>query len=80
MSVSQARTRRYSEFATENKYEGIVVNGYVRDIVTTKDFDTGLVAKGTCPRKYIPVQDGLFGVPLVIDGVDLACTFSSTKW
>ena len=59
------------KFATENKYEGIVVNGYVRDIVTTKDFDTGLVAKGTCPRKYIPVQDGLFGVPLVIDGVDI---------
>ena len=59
------------KFATDNKYEGIVVNGYVRDTVTTKDFDTGLVAKGTCPRKYIPVQDGLFGVPLVIDGVEI---------
>ena len=59
------------KFATENKYEGIVVNGYVRDIVTTKDFDTGLVAKGTCPRKYIPVQDGQIGVPLVIDDVEI---------
>lgn len=59
------------KFANDNKYEGIIVNGYVRDTITTKEFDIGLVAKGTCPRKYIPVQDGQIGVPLVIDEVEV---------
>ncbi len=59
------------KFASDNKYEGIIVNGYVRDTVTTKEFDVGLVAKGTCPRKYIPTQDGLINVPIVVDDVDI---------
>lgn len=59
------------KFASDNRYEGIVVNGYVRDIVTTKEFPVGLVAKGTCPRKYIPVQDGQINVPVVIDGIEI---------
>ena len=59
------------KFANDNKFEGIIVNGYVRDTVTTKEFDIGLIAKGTCPRKYIPVQDGKINVPLVIDGIEI---------
>lgn len=59
------------KFASDNKYEGIIVNGYVRDTVTTKEFDIGLIAKGTCPRKYIPTQDGLINVPIVVDDVDI---------
>ena len=59
------------KFASDNKFEGIIINGYVRDTVTTKEFDVGLIAKGTCPRKYIPVQDGLINVPIVIDGVEI---------
>ena len=59
------------KFASDNKYEGIIVNGYVRDTVTTKEFDIGLIAKGTCPRKYIPVQDGLINVPIIIDDVEI---------
>ncbi|NCB13676.1 MAG: hypothetical protein EOM78_18860 [Erysipelotrichia bacterium] len=34
-------------------------------------FDIGLIAKGTCPRKYIPLQDGKINVPLYIDGVEI---------
>ena len=59
------------KFASDNNYEGIIVNGYVRDTVTTKEFDLGLIAKGTCPRKYIPVQEGQLNVPLVIDGIEI---------
>ena len=59
------------KFASDNKYEGIIVNGYVRDTVTTKEFDVGLLAKGTCPRKYIPTQDGLINVPITIDDVEI---------
>lgn len=57
------------KFAYDNKYEGIVVNGYVRDSVTVKDFDVVLYAKGTCPRKYIPVQDAIIGCDLQIDNI-----------
>jgi regulator of ribonuclease activity A len=60
------------KFASDNKYEGIIVNGYVRDTVTTKEFEVGLVAKGTCPRKYSPAQDGEIGVSISIDGVDIS--------
>jgi regulator of ribonuclease activity A len=59
------------KFANDNKFEGIIVNGYVRDTVTTKEFDVGLVAKGTCPRKYSPEQEGEIGVGLNIDGVEI---------
>lgn len=59
------------KFANDNKFEGIIVNGYVRDTVTTKDFEVGLIAKGTCPRKYSPQQDGEVGVSVNIDGVEI---------
>ncbi len=59
------------KFASDNKYEGIIVNGYVRDTVTTKEFSVGLVAKGTCPKKYIPVQEGQINVPIKIDDVEI---------
>lgn len=59
------------KFASDNKYEGIIVNGYVRDTVTTKEFSVGLLAKGTCPKKYIPVQEGQVNVPLFVDGVQI---------
>jgi len=58
-------------FANDNKYEGIIVNGYVRDIVTTKEFEVGLLAKGTCPKKYIPVQDAQLNVSVIIDGIEI---------
>ena len=59
------------KFASDNKYEGIIVNGYVRDTVTTKDFSIGLLAKGTCPKKYIPAQNGELNIPITIDGIDI---------
>lgn len=59
------------KFASDNKFEGIIVNGYVRDTQNTREFDVGLYAKGTCPRKYIPVQDAQVNVPLNIDGVEI---------
>ena len=60
------------KFASDNKYEGIIVNGYVRDTVTTKDFDVGLLAKGTCPRKYSPIENGKIGDHITVDGVDIS--------
>lgn len=59
-------------FAYDNKYSGIIVNGYVRDTKTVKEFDVMLLAKGTCPRKYIPVQDATIGCDVEIDGVTIS--------
>lgn len=59
------------KFASDNRYEGIIVNGYVRDIVTTKEFQVGLLAKGTCPKKYTPVQEAQINVPVTVDGVEI---------
>ncbi len=57
------------KFAFENKYSGIIVNGYIRDTATVKDFDLALFAKGVCPRKYIPEQSATIGCDIEIDGV-----------
>ena len=59
-------------FALKNNWAAIILNGYVRDIVTTREFEVGLVAKGTCPRKYSPLQDAEIGVNISIDGVDIS--------
>ena len=59
------------KFASDNRYEGIIVNGYVRDTVTTKEFQVGLLAKGTCPKKYAPVQDAEVNVSLTVDDVEI---------
>jgi regulator of ribonuclease activity A len=38
-------------YAKENGWEGILINGYVRDTDNTLNIDVGLFALGTCPRK-----------------------------
>ena len=38
-------------FAYKNNWAGIIVNGYVRDIIHTQNIPVGLWALGTCPMK-----------------------------
>jgi len=38
-------------FAKQNNWVGIIINGYVRDIEQTSQVDVALYALGTCPRK-----------------------------
>lgn len=38
-------------FAYENGWKAIIINGYVRDIEATRETEVGLFALGTCPRK-----------------------------
>ena len=59
------------KLANKSRFEGIIVNGYVRDTVETKEFEVGLLAMGTCPRKYIPVQDASINIPICIDNVTI---------
>jgi regulator of ribonuclease activity A len=57
------------KFAHANNYEGIIVNGYIRDTFQIKDIPVALFARGTCPRKYIPITKGQRGIELSFCGV-----------
>jgi regulator of ribonuclease activity A len=57
------------KFAHGNNYEGIIVNGYIRDTFQIKDIPVALFARGTCSRKYIPVTVGQRGLELSFCGV-----------
>lgn len=60
-------------FAKNNNWQGIILNGYVRDIETTKDIDVGLLAIGTCPLRNFEITDSQRDVELNFAGV----TFNS---
>lgn len=57
------------KFAAQNNYEGIIINGFVRDTYQIKDIEVALFARGTCPRKYIPVTQGQRNLELSFCGV-----------
>ena len=57
------------KFAHSNNYEAIIVNGYIRDTFQIKDIPVALFARGTCPRKYIPVTTAERGIELSFCGV-----------
>lgn len=57
------------KFAHKNNYEAIIINGYVRDTEQIKDIPVALFARGTCPRKYIPITKGERNIELSFGGV-----------
>ena len=58
------------KFARENNYAGIIVNGYIRDILQIRDIPVALYAIGTCPRKYIPTTQGERNISVSFGGID----------
>jgi len=56
------------KFAATNGYAGIVLNGYIRDTHQIKDIPVALYALGTCPRKSIPVTQGVRDIALSFGG------------
>jgi len=58
------------KFAQASGYQGIVVNGYIRDTFQIQDIPVALYALGTCSRKCIPVTSGELNVPLSFGGVE----------
>ncbi len=59
-------------FAKNNSYEAIIVNGYIRDSLQIKDIDVALYALGVCPRKYIPICKGIRDVDVSFGGVSFS--------
>lgn len=55
-------------FARQNNYAGILVNGYIRDTAQIANIPVALIALGTCPRKYIPATAGERGVDVEFGG------------
>lgn len=58
------------QFAQQNNYAGMVINGYIRDTVQIKDIPVALFALGTCSRKYIPATKGEQDVLLAFGGAE----------
>lgn len=56
-------------FAKENKWQAIILNGYVRDTVHTKDIDVALYAIGTCPLRNFEKTQSSRGMQLSFGGV-----------
>jgi regulator of ribonuclease activity A len=56
-------------FAKKNNYAGIVVNGYVRDTVTTSTIDIALYALGTYPFKSQKKENGDINVNIKFGNV-----------
>jgi regulator of ribonuclease activity A len=56
-------------FAKKNNWEGIILNGYVRDTKYTKDIDVALYAVGTCPLRNFEKTHSSRGVQLSFGGV-----------
>lgn len=58
--------------AAENSWEGIVINGAVRDVVALARIDVGVKALGSNPRKSSKTGTGLRDVPVTFGGVTFA--------
>ena len=58
------------DFAKQNNWAGILVNGYIRDTQTIKSINVGLIALGTCPKKVAQVNSGECGVDLNFSNVN----------
>jgi len=57
------------EFAKNNNWAGMIINGYVRDVAYTKDIDVTLYAIGTCPLRNFEKTNSEKGITLNFGGV-----------
>ena len=55
--------------AEKNGWEGIIINGYVRDVHITKNINVGLLALGTCPKRSKKISPAKREVELKFAGV-----------
>ena len=57
--------------AKENKWEAIVINGYIRDVEHLHNIDLGIYALGTSPKKSNKENKGEIAVDIQVQGVDI---------
>ncbi len=56
-------------YAKKNNWGGIILNGYVRDIINTKNIDVALYALGTYPKKSKKKAEALKEIDLTFGNV-----------
>lgn len=61
-----------AKLAINNKWEGIIVYGSIRDSKEINTMNIGIKALGTCPVKSIKRNVGLRGENLIIEGTNIA--------
>lgn len=57
--------------AVDNCWEGIVINGCVRDAGALKEMELGVLALGTNPIKTVKKDVGEINVPLQLDNINV---------
>tara|TARA_B100000989_G_C19506428_1_gene456714 strand:- start:1364 stop:1840 length:477 start_codon:yes stop_codon:yes gene_type:complete len=57
--------------AKENKWEAIIINGYIRDVEHLHNIDLGIYALGTSPKKSKKENMGEISVDIKLQGVDI---------
>ena len=57
------------DFALKNNWTAIIINGYVRDIIETKNIDVGLYAIGTCPLRNFEKSESFRAINVEFEGV-----------
>ena len=61
---------KLSLLAEKAGYEGMIINGYVRDTYETVNFNIGLIALGTCPLRNFEKTDSSKGIDLEFGSVN----------
>ena len=59
-----------AELAVQNKWNGVVVYGSIRDSLAVSKIDIGILALGTNPKKSAKNKEGMMGIPVRFAGVD----------
>lgn len=57
------------EIAVKNNWNGIIINGCIRDSTELKNLNIGIRALGTNPRKSVKTGKGEVGVPVEFAGI-----------
>lgn len=58
-----------AESAITNNWQGVIINGYIRDVATINSLNIGVKALGTTPIKTEKRGLGDFNIPIMIGGV-----------
>ena len=59
-----------AELAYQNKWNGIIVYGSIRDSVAVSKIGIGVLALGTSPKKSAKNKEGIVGIPVHFAGAD----------
>ena len=54
----------------DNKWEGVIINGFIRDSELVSSMDVGVRALGTCPMKTVKLDKGEIDIPISFGDIE----------